>query len=169
MHISWNPPQWDPNQPKQASAATPFPTPALRFLHSKIETSSGVFAANRSGNDNPDDLSHSTNSLYCLTRLDIVPGPPDSTAGTAAGPWIVAVFSSPVHPTEDHQQQQQQQQHQQGASSIIVRWQLETAAQSLHPKFDEVVSKKSNMQAKASQRSMDWRHDLLTFYSLEST
>ncbi|KAJ9358238.1 hypothetical protein DTO027B9_2429 [Paecilomyces variotii] len=148
VNITWNPPQWDPNQPKQVSAAAPFPTPTLRFLHSKIETSSGVFDKGRSGLDHSDDLSHSANSLYCLTRLDIVPGPSESTAGSASGPWIIAVFSSPVHVSEDHHQQQHHQQQQQGASSIIVRWQLETAAQSLHPKFDEVVSKKSNAQTK---------------------
>lgn len=46
-----------------------------------------------------------------------------------------------LHVTDDHPQQQ-------APSSVIVRWQLETASQTLHPKFDEVASKKTNGQAK---------------------
>lgn len=82
--------------------------------------------------------------LYNLTRLEIIPGPLEIPAGSAAGPWIVAAFSSPLHAVPDEPGQQ-------GPASVIVRWQLDTAPQALHPKFDEVVSKRNtNIQAKVS-------------------
>lgn len=142
VHITWNPAQWDPNQPKQASATHPFPTPSFRIFHSKIEHPSSVFTPNRNQNDNSKEFSPPPSSLYSLTRLDIVPGQSDSTGGSASGPWILAVYSNTVHATGHDPQ------HQASPSSVIVRWQMETASLTLHPKFDEVISKKNNVQAK---------------------
>ena len=73
---------------------------------------------------------------YSLTRLEIIPGPQEMPAGSAAGSWIIAVFSSPLHADPEYPDQQ-------GPSSVVVRWQLETAAQFLHSKFDEMAPKRS--------------------------
>jgi mediator of RNA polymerase II transcription subunit 16 len=134
VQINWNPPQWDPSQLKQATNQVP--VPSFRFMHSKVEAPCIIPSAR----ENTDDLAASTNSLYCLTRLDIVLAAHDNSAGVT-NPWIIAVFSAPVHATPDHSQQQ-------SPCSLIVRWQLESAPQVLHPKFDEVTSKKNNAQVK---------------------
>jgi len=75
-------------------------------------------------------------------HLEIIPGAVDNPAGSTANPWILAVYSNPLAATPHHTGQN-------GSASIIVRWQLEAASQNLHPKFDEVVSKKNhNAQVK---------------------
>ena len=81
------------------------------------------------------------NSVYSLTRLDIMPGQIDSPAGSTASPWILAVFSKPLHATAEYPDQQ-------GPPSVIVRWHLESAPQAFHPKFNEVNSKKNIPQTK---------------------
>ncbi|EYE91177.1 mediator of RNA polymerase II transcription subunit 16 [Aspergillus ruber CBS 135680] len=138
VHVSWNPPQWDPSSPKQSNL---FPVPSFRFAHGNVETPSGFWNAYRSTGEN-EEAPLSTNSIYALTHLEIIPGAADNPTGSTANPWILAVYSNPVPATPDHTEQN-------GSASIIVRWQLEAASQNLHPKFDEVASKKNhNAQAK---------------------
>ncbi|GAB1196322.1 mediator complex subunit [Aspergillus pseudonomiae] len=139
VQINWTPPQWDPSQLKQAP--NQFPVPGFRFMHSKVEAPCIIPSASRNGEATSDELPPSTNPLYCLTRLDIVLAAHDNSAGMTTNPWIIAVFSIPPHATPDHSQQP-------SPCSVIVRWQLESAPQVLHPKFDEVNSKKNNAQIK---------------------
>ncbi|KAE8325153.1 mediator of RNA polymerase II transcription subunit 16 [Aspergillus sergii] len=139
VQINWTPPQWDPSQLKQAP--NQFPVPSFRFMHSKVEAPCIVPSASRNGEATNDGLPSSANPLYCLTRLDIVLAAHDNSAGMTTNPWIIAVFSIPPHATPDHSQQQ-------SPCSVIVRWQLESAPQVLHPKFDEVNAKKNNAQIK---------------------
>lgn len=134
VQITWSPQQWDPSQLKQGP--NQFPAPTFRFLHAKVEVPYNIPM-----NQNGDSLPLPPNPLYCLTRLDAILAAHDNSGGMAANPWIIAVFSIPVHATADHIQQQ-------GPPSIIVRWQLESSPQVLHPKFDEVTSKKNNVQVK---------------------
>ncbi|KAF5859321.1 mediator complex subunit [Aspergillus alliaceus] len=139
VQINWTPPQWDPSQLKQAP--NQFPAPSFRFMHAKVEAPCIFPSANRNGDENTHDLASPTNSPYCLTRLDIILPAHDNSAGLTTNPWIIAVFSIPPHATPDPSQQQ-------SPCSVIVRWQLESAPQVLHPKFDEVMSKKNNVQIK---------------------
>lgn len=137
--ITWDPAHWDPSQNKPGLPPQPFPVPSFRFVHCKVEMPCDVLSTNHNVGENTDGFQP---YLYNLTRLEIIPGPLEIPAGSAAGPWIVAVFSSPLHAVPDEPGQQ-------GPASVIVRWQLDTAPQALHPKFDEVVSKRNtNIQAK---------------------
>ncbi|KAL4893963.1 mediator complex, subunit Med16 [Aspergillus ambiguus] len=137
VHINWTPAQWDPSQLKQAP--NQIPVPSFRFMHSKVDVPYNI-PMNRPPGQNPDNFSSPPNPPYCLTRLDTILATQDNSAGMAANPWVIAVFSVPPHVSADHPQQ--------GPPSVIVRWQLETAPQILHPKFDEVASKKTNVQIK---------------------
>lgn len=137
VQIAWNPTQYDPGQQKPPA---PWPVPSFRFLHCKVESLCDVIGTNRNPGDNQ-GLPSFTNSVYGLTRLDIILPALDNPAGSTSTPWIVAVYSSPLHATPDHPQQQ-------SPASVIVRWQLDTGAVTLHPKFDEVASKKSSAQMK---------------------
>ncbi|KAN0067719.1 Mediator complex, subunit Med16 [Elaphomyces granulatus] len=141
VYISWNPANWDQNPQKQLPTNHPFPTPTFRLVPNKIETPSSIFPTHRNLAENLDDFPPAPSSPYCLTRLDIIPEQPDSTGGFSAGPWILAVYSVPVHPAGDSSQSHH-------PSSVIVRWQLETSPQVLHPKFDDVASKRHNIQPK---------------------
>ncbi|KAL4916259.1 mediator of RNA polymerase II transcription subunit 16 [Aspergillus aurantiobrunneus] len=138
VSIQWNPPQWDPTQQKQGPQQ--FPVPSFRFVHSKVEVPYNIPSSRGTG-ENPDEQSPLTSSLYCLTSLQIILPASDNSAGSTPNPWIVAVFSIPPHAILPHQQLQV-------PASTIVRWQLETGIPTLHPKFDEVASKKSNVQIK---------------------
>ncbi|CDM30391.1 Mediator of RNA polymerase II transcription subunit 16 [Penicillium roqueforti FM164] len=137
VHISWNPPQWEPAQGKLPGQ---FPIPTFRLIHCKVDMPNNILNVNR-GPDHHDQSLPFLNSVYSLTRLEIMPGQFDSLAGSTANPWILAVLSKPLHAMHDYPDQQ-------GPPSVIVRWHLESAPQILHPKFDEVTSKKSNAQAK---------------------
>jgi len=137
VHITWNPPQWEPTQAKQPGQ---FPIPSFRLIHCKVDMPSTILNVNR-GPDHSDQSSPFLNNVYSLTRLEIMPGQVDSPAGSTASPWILAIFSKPLHATHDYPEQH-------GPPSVMVRWHLESAPQTLHPKFDEVASKKSNAQAK---------------------
>ncbi|QQK46771.1 Mediator complex, subunit Med16 [Penicillium digitatum] len=137
VHISWNPSQWEPAQGKPPGQ---FPVPTFRLIHCKVDMPSNILNINR-GADHSDQSLPFLNSVYSLTRLEIMPGQFDSPAGSTANPWILAVLSKPLHAIHDYPEQQ-------GPPSVIVRWHLESASQLLHPKFDEVTSKKSNAQAK---------------------
>lgn len=101
---------------------------------------SNILNINR-GLDHPDLSSQFSNTVYSLTRLEIMPGQVESPPGSSANPWILAIFSKPIHAPHEYQEQV-------GPSSVIVRWHLESAPQILHPKFDEVALKKGNTQAK---------------------
>ncbi|CAL5871048.1 uncharacterized protein PFLUO_LOCUS5292 [Penicillium psychrofluorescens] len=138
VNIVWTPAQWDPTQAKQPNQ---FPIPAFRFLHCKVETPGNDLSVIRSPDEHVDQPLPPSNSLYSLTRLDIMPGQIDSPAGSTASPWIFAVFSKPIHAAPEYPDQQ-------GPASVIVRWHLESVSQTLHSKFDEVMSKNNNMQAK---------------------
>ncbi|KAJ5656015.1 hypothetical protein N7507_007965 [Penicillium longicatenatum] len=138
VQISWNPPQWDTTQGKQAQ----FPIPSFAFLHCKIDMPSSILDVNRGSQQHTDNPLPFHNSVYSLNWLEIMPGQIDSPAGSTANPWILAVFAKPLHSTPEYPDQQ-------GPSSVIVRWQLENAPQAFHPKFDEVAPKKSNAQAKS--------------------
>ncbi|KAL4809606.1 mediator of RNA polymerase II transcription subunit 16 [Aspergillus unguis] len=138
VNIQWNPPQWDPAPQKQNSQ--PYPIPSFRFVHSKVEVPYDI-PSNRGAGENENEQSPPTSSLYSLTSLQIILPASDNSAGSTPNPWIVGVFSISLHAIIPHQQPQV-------PTSVIVRWQLETGAPSLHPKFDEVPSKKSNVQVK---------------------
>jgi mediator of RNA polymerase II transcription subunit 16 len=140
VHIAWTPTQYDPGQQKPPA---PWPVPSFRFLHCKVESQCDVPGTNRNAGDNAQGLPSFTNSLHCLTGLDIVLPALDNPAGSTANPWVVAIYSAPLHVTQDHPQQQ-------GPASVIVRWQLDTGPLTLHPKFDDVPSKKNNAQVKVS-------------------
>ncbi|CAI7568178.1 unnamed protein product [Penicillium bialowiezense] len=137
VHISWNPPQWEPSQGKQPGQ---YPMPSIRLIHCKVDMPSNILNVDR-GLDRSDNSLPFSNTVYSLTRLEIMPGQVDSPAGSSANPWILAIFSKPLHAPHEYPDQL-------GPSSVMVRWYLESAPQSLHPKFDEVASKKSNSQAK---------------------
>ncbi|KAK4862286.1 hypothetical protein LT330_003424 [Penicillium expansum] len=137
VHIGWNPSQWEPAQGKPPGQ---FPIPTFRLIHCKVDMPSNILNINR-GPDHSDQSLPFLNSVYSLTRLEIMPGQFDSPAGSTPNPWILAVLSKPLHAIHDYPDQQ-------GPPSVIVRWHLESATQTLHPKFDEVTSKKSNAQAK---------------------
>lgn len=137
VHISWNPPQWEPAQAKPPAQ---FPIPTFRLIHCKVDMPSNILNVNQ-GLDSTDQSLPFLNSIYSLTRLEIMPGQVDSPAGSTANSWILAVLSKPLHAVHDYPGQQ-------GPQSVIVRWHLESAPQVLHPKFDEVTSKKTNAQAK---------------------
>ncbi|OGE56422.1 hypothetical protein PENARI_c003G08846 [Penicillium arizonense] len=136
VHITWNPPQWEPTQGKQQ----PPPVPSFRLIHCKVDMPGNILDVNR-GPEHADQSIPFMNSVYSLTRLEIMPGQVDSPQGSTANPWILAVFSKPLHAIPDYQEQQ-------GPPTVMLRWHLESAPQTLHPKFDEVTSKKSNAQAK---------------------
>ncbi|KAL4879567.1 mediator of RNA polymerase II transcription subunit 16 [Aspergillus karnatakaensis] len=138
LSIQWNPPTWEPSQQKQNPPQ--YPVPSFRFVHSKVEVPYNIPSSNRAA-ENPDEQLPLASSLYCLTSLQIILPASDNSAGSTPSPWIVAVFSIPPHTIIPHQQLQV-------PSSVIVRWQLETTSQGLHPKFDEVASKKGNVQIK---------------------
>ncbi|KAJ5140385.1 hypothetical protein N7448_003793 [Penicillium atrosanguineum] len=139
VHIAWNPPQWDPSQAKHPNQ---FPVPTFRLNHCKIDMPSSIFNVNHSAEQHSDQPMPFPNSVYSLTRLDIMPGQIDSPAGSTASPWILAVFSKPLHATPEYPDQQ-------GPPSVIVRWHLESAPQAFHPKFNEVNSKKNSPQTKS--------------------
>ncbi|KAI9368032.1 mediator complex, subunit Med16 [Aspergillus egyptiacus] len=137
VQIQWNPPQWEQTQ-KQTPPQ--FPVPSFRFVHSKVEVPYNIPASR--GGETPDEEFPFTNSLYSLTSLQIVLPASDNSAGSAPSPWIIAVFSILPHTIlPDHSQPQV-------PMSVIARWQFETGAPTLHPKFDEITSKKSNAQIK---------------------
>lgn len=138
VSIQWNPPQWDPAQQKQGTQQ--YPVPSFRSIHSKVEMPYNIPNTRGSAGENPDEQSTLTSSLYCLTSLQIILPASDNSAGSTPNPWVVAVFSIPPHAIL-HQQPQ-------APASAIIRWQLETGIPTLHPKFDEVASKKSNVQIK---------------------
>lgn len=137
VHITWNPPQWDPSQAKQPSQ---FPVPSIRLIHCKINMPSNILNVN-SGLDHSDQAFTFSNTVYSLTRLEIMPGQADSPAGSSANPWILAIFSKPLHAPHEYPEQH-------GPPSVILRWNLESVPRTLHPKFDEVTSKKGNAQPK---------------------
>lgn len=117
-----------------------FPTPSFHFIHCKVEIPSHILRTIPQSGENSQNSLPPVSPFYSLTRLEIVPGPVDNPSGSTASPWMIAVFSNSLHPTNSSGQQT--------PSSVIVRWQLEVASQTLHPKFDEVPSKKNNPQAK---------------------
>lgn len=138
--ITWNPAQWDPAQIKQAGSTTAFPAPSFRIVHCKVETPCDILGASPSTGGTHVDMLSLSNPLYSLTRLDIVSVSVDNPTSSTS-PWIIGVFSNSPHSAPEQQQKQL-------PSSILVRWQLETGSQTLHPKFDEVASKKANVQNK---------------------
>ncbi|KAJ5279815.1 Mediator complex subunit Med16 [Penicillium angulare] len=139
VNITWNPDKWENTQVKQGAQ---FPIPSFRFQHCKIDMPSSILNVTRGVDEHLNQSLPFPNSIYSLTRLEIMPGQIDSPTGSTAIPWILAVFAKPVHATPEYPDQQ-------GPPSMIVRWQLDSAPQAFHPKFDEVTTRKSNSQPKS--------------------
>ncbi|KAJ5995590.1 Mediator complex subunit Med16 [Penicillium waksmanii] len=139
VQINWNPPQWDPTQAKHPNQ---FPLPSFRILQCKVDMPSPFLNIDRGVDEQMAQSLPFPNTVYSLTRLEIMSGQVDGQQGSTSSPWILAVFSKPLHATPDYPDQQ-------GPPSVIVRWHLESAPQAFHPKFDEVPSKKSNAQPKS--------------------
>lgn len=127
----------------QAKQASQFPTPSFRIIYCKIDMPGNSLNVNHGLENHADGPLPFLNPVYSLTHLDIMPSQIDSVGGSTASPWIMAVFSKPMHATPEYPDQQ-------GPPCMIVRWHLEAAPQAFHPKFDEVMSNKSNAQAKVS-------------------
>jgi mediator of RNA polymerase II transcription subunit 16 len=143
VEVSWTPNKWDPTAIRSPNK---WPIPSLRLLHYKIDMPSSILNVNLGSEEHSDQPLPFPNSVYSLTRLEVIPGQVDSPTGpTTTSPWILGVFSKPLHATPEYPDQQ-------GPLSVIVRWQLDSAQQTFHPKFDEVASKKSNAQAKVRCR-----------------
>lgn len=145
LQITWTPAQWDPSQMKQSSSGNTFPVPSFHFVHCKIDLPNNILRTALQPGENSEDTLPSTNSFYSLTRLEIVPGPSDNPPGSTAKPSLLGVFSKSLHPTSNHSDQQM-------PPSVILRWHLDTSSQTLHPKFDEVTSKRGNTQVKVLTR-----------------
>lgn len=140
VKITWSPATWDQTQSKQSSSsANPFPTPSFRFSHLNIQGT--VNFSSGSTEDGSDEFSQSAHLLYGLTRLDIIPGQLDNSAGLNVAPTLIAVYTTTVHAMPETPEQQR-------PASVIVRWQLEMTNRTFHPKFDEVIPRKSNQQPK---------------------
>jgi mediator of RNA polymerase II transcription subunit 16 len=140
VHIKWDPAQWDQSQTKQTNSVPSFPTPSFQFIHSKVETPSAIFHTQKDSMGDMNDVAHN-NTIFCLTHLEIITCPTDGSGNSSTAPYIMGVFSVPVHALDNHHSEQ-------GSSSVIVRWQLDTTAQNLHASFDDVVSKKPKVQIK---------------------
>ncbi|OJJ49688.1 hypothetical protein ASPZODRAFT_89066 [Penicilliopsis zonata CBS 506.65] len=139
VQINWT--QLDNSQPKPAPPSAQFQTPAFRLHHVKIESPGNFLGPNRNLGESSEDFPSFPSSVYCLTHLTIIQNPLDNPTGTATGPYMIAVYANPLCASPDHAGVH-------GSASVIVRWQLDTASQTLHPKFDEVASKKTSIQAK---------------------
>ncbi|KAJ5246826.1 Mediator complex subunit Med16 [Penicillium chermesinum] len=139
VSISWNPQQWDAAAAKKGAS---FPIPSFHFRHCNIDIPATISTTPRGMEEHSDQQLPFQNLAYSLSRLEVMPGQIDSPTGSTSSPWVLAVFSKPLHATPEYPDQQ-------GPSSVIVRWQLETSPQALHPKFDELSSKKSNAQPKS--------------------
>ncbi|EEQ90336.2 RNA polymerase II Mediator complex subunit Sin4 [Blastomyces dermatitidis ER-3] len=150
VQVKWDPPEWDQTI-KPGGGSIAFPTPAFQVLHTKTEVLSAVFHPPAHDMDNITGFSPPNGAIYNLTHLEIITAPqllPSTQAAT--GPCILAVAS--ISP-----QNQLGQPPPCGLSSVLVRWQLDTMAQALHPSFDDVVSKKtaSNPKSKIIFRRLD--------------
>ncbi|KAG5299740.1 RNA polymerase II mediator complex subunit Sin4 [Histoplasma capsulatum G186AR] len=134
IQVKWDPPEWDLTM-KPGGGPVAFPTPAFQILHTKTEILSAIFHPQAHDVDNITGFPSPNGSIYNLTHLEIITAP-QAVPGTqaATGPCIIAVASIPA-------QSQLGQPPPSGPSSILVRWQLDTMAQALHPNFDNVVSK----------------------------
>lgn len=144
IDITWTPAHWDQTQPKQASGTLGFPVPAFNITHSKTENPGRIFKTNNHETGNIGDPAPYQNSLYQITSLDIISGQPDHAGGSFSGPWILAIYSSPIQNTPHDVR------HQAPPSSIMVRWQLESTTLNLHPVFEELVQKKASAQNKVT-------------------
>ncbi|PGH02542.1 hypothetical protein GX51_04568 [Blastomyces parvus] len=150
VQVKWDPPELDQTA-KPGGGPVAFPPPSFQVLHTKTETLSAVFHPPAHDVDNITGFSSANGAIYNLTHLEIITAPqllPNTQAAT--GPCILAVAS--VSP-----QNQLGQPPPSGPSSVLVRWQLDTMAQALHPSFDDVVSKKtaSNPKSKIIFRRLE--------------
>ncbi|OJD23025.1 hypothetical protein ACJ73_05625 [Blastomyces percursus] len=150
VQVKWDPPEWDQTI-KPGGGSIAFPTPAFQVLHTKTEILSPVFHPPAHDVDNVTSFSPPNGAIYNLTHLEIITAPqllPSTQAAT--GPCVLAVAS--ISP-----QNQLGQPSPSGPSSVLVRWQLDTMAQALHPSFDDVVSTKtaSNPKSKIIFRRLD--------------
>ncbi|PGH30262.1 hypothetical protein GX50_06980 [[Emmonsia] crescens] len=151
VQVKWDPPEWDQTPKPGGGPSNVFPTPSFQVLHTKTEILSTVFHPPVHDVDNITGFSPANGAIYNLTHLEIITAP-QVLPGTqsATGPCILAVASMPA-------QNQHGQPPPSGPSSVLVRWQLDTMAQALHPSFDDVVSKKtaSNPKSKIAFRRLD--------------
>ncbi|KAJ6112846.1 hypothetical protein N7512_008170 [Penicillium capsulatum] len=139
VEITWEPTAWEPR-------SNQFPVPSFRILHCRVNMPGNVLNVNDGFEGPADQQLPFPNPVYSLTRLEIMPGQMpgqmDNIGSSTAKPWIMAVYSKPLHATPEYPDQQ-------GPPSVIVRWNLEAGPQPFHPKFDEVASKRGNAQAKS--------------------
>ncbi|KAH8697294.1 putative RNA polymerase II mediator complex subunit Sin4 [Talaromyces proteolyticus] len=142
LEVTWNPSHWDPNPQRQATGALAFPVPTFGITHYKTVNPGRLFTTKKSETENLAESSSSKNSLYQLTSLDIIAGQSDNTGNSFSSPWILAIYSTPIH-APNHAARPQM-----SPSSVMVRWQLETTNLSLHPVFEELVPKKASGQNK---------------------
>lgn len=140
VEIAWQPAVYEPK-------SNQFPTPSFRIFYCKVDMPGKILNANGDLESHAEQQLPFLNPVYSLTHLETMPGQIESPGGSTAKPWIMAVYSKPLHVTAEHPDQQ-------GPPSVIVRWSLEAAPQAFHPKFDEVTSKKSNAQIKVRKLSV---------------
>jgi mediator of RNA polymerase II transcription subunit 16 len=135
VDIGWNPSQWEPTLGKPPGQ---FPVPTFRLIHCKVDMPSNILNVNR-GPDHSDQSLPFLNSVYSLTRLEIMPGQFDSLAGSTANPWILAVLSKPLHAIHDYPDQQ-------GPPSVILRWHLESARRYSTPSLTRCRQRKVTLK-----------------------
>ncbi|EEP78562.1 predicted protein [Uncinocarpus reesii 1704] len=127
VQVKWETAPVDPGQQKQPGFSPPH-APVIQIIHVKTETPKTVFTKPIDHNVN---FTSMIKPISNLTHLEIINVSSDSSSGGSNEPYILAVFSAPI-PTLETQQQPN------SASSILVRWDLRSASQSLHDSFDEV-------------------------------
>ncbi|WEW61636.1 Mediator of RNA polymerase II transcription subunit 16 [Emydomyces testavorans] len=101
--------------------------PAVQVNHIKTEVLKDVFQKAGDNVDGCDPSTSALNSVFSLTHLEIFSTSSNSSGGGAVEHYISAAFSAPM------------QQQLNGPSSVLVRWALEAAGQSLHGCFDEIL------------------------------
>ncbi|EEH45765.2 uncharacterized protein PADG_01915 [Paracoccidioides brasiliensis Pb18] len=150
VQVKWDPPEWDQTL-KQGGQPNPFPTPSFQILRTKTDTLSDVFHPPVHDMENLSDFSAANGAVYRVTHLEIITAPQVLPgAQSASGPCVLALASIPVHG-------QLGQPHPSVPSSVLIRWQLDTMAQTLHPSFDDVASNKiaANPKSKIAFRRQE--------------
>lgn len=143
VQIMWNPGQWDPTQQRQGSVAIQFPEPSIRVTHCKTEILERTFSFPEDVTDGSQEKAFNQNFLYQLTNLELVSGQSENIGTGTSATWIIAVFSSPCNGTDVESQEARGP-----SAAVMVKWQLETSILSLHPVFEEVITRKSHVQQK---------------------
>lgn len=129
LHINWNVP------PTQASAGHPQvpSSPVISIQNVKVAVSAmeEIQHSSRLANDAPQMPPQ-------LSHLELLPVAPQSKNSEPTSPTILMVFS--------HLQEPQSPGYQEN-HSVIVRWELQSVTQKLHPQFDQLNSKKKGISS----------------------